>query len=121
MSSKTSHETVRKFKIIVHVTKSHADDVRKAMGDAGGGLVGAYSHCSFSYPGTGRFRPLEGARPHIGSVGQEEIIDEECIEVSFIEENRLKSVLKAMKDAHPYEESAYEIIELFDINSLEEE
>tara|TARA_Y100001001_G_C7946135_1_gene287392 strand:- start:604 stop:963 length:360 start_codon:yes stop_codon:yes gene_type:complete len=118
MSSKTSHESARKFKIIVHVPKSHAEMVRKAMGDAGGGHVGAYSHCSFSYSGTRRFRPLEGANPHIGKVGQEETVEEECIEVSYIDESILKDVVTAMQKAHPYEESAYEIIELFDINTL---
>lgn len=35
-------------KIVVFVPKSHTDIVRKAMGGAGAGKIGNYSHCSYS-------------------------------------------------------------------------
>jgi len=52
-----------KVKIVVFVPKSHTDVVRKAMGDAGAGEIGNYSHCSYSLDGVSRFLPLEGANP----------------------------------------------------------
>lgn len=55
------------LKIVVFVPKSHADVVRQAMGDAGAGRIGLYSHCSYSIDGVGRYKPLEGARPAWGS------------------------------------------------------
>jgi hypothetical protein len=57
-------------KIFTFVPKTHADIVRKAMGDDGAGKIGNYSHCSYSINGVGRYKPLEGAKPAIGEVGK---------------------------------------------------
>lgn len=70
------------IKIVVFVPKTHTDIVRKALGDAGAGKIGNYSHCSYSVDGKGRFLPLVGAKPAIGDVGKyEEVLEEriECI------------------------------------------
>ena len=56
-------------KIVVYVPLTHADAVREAIGQAGGGKLGKYSFCTFTTEGIGRFRPDEGANPHIGQVG----------------------------------------------------
>ena len=53
----------------------------RSLADAGAGRIGDYDHASFSAPGTGRFRPLEGANPAIGAVGQVESVAEERVEV----------------------------------------
>ena len=45
------------------------------------GAIGDYDHCTFSTPGEGRFRPLEGADPTIGAVGSVEVVDEVRVEV----------------------------------------
>ena len=58
-----------KVKIVVFVPETHADAVRQAVGDAGGGKIGNYSHCTFSVKGKGRFLPLSGANPSIGEIG----------------------------------------------------
>ena len=57
-------------KLVVYVPETHADIVRKAMGDAGAGIVGDYKFCSFSVKGIGRFIPLSTAHPTIGSIGK---------------------------------------------------
>src|SRR6188768_506653 len=57
------------YKIVVYVPETHADKLRKAMGNAGAGKIGKYSHCTFTIKGTGRFKPLEGANPTIGEIG----------------------------------------------------
>ncbi len=100
-----------KYKFVVYVPLTHADQVREAIGNVGGGKIGNYSHCSFSSRGQGRFLPLPGAQPYIGGVGTPEIVEEERIEVT-VDEEVLEVVLQAMKSAHPYDEVAYDVYKL---------
>jgi dinuclear metal center YbgI/SA1388 family protein len=100
-------------KLAVYVPVSDADAVRAALADAGAGQIGGYDHASFSTTGRGRFRPLEGANPTIGAVGQIEEVDEERVEV-LVPRARLGPVLAAMLAAHPYEQPAYDVVELAD-------
>ena len=98
-------------KIVVFVPKSHTDIVRQAMGNAGAGKIGNYSHCSYSSEGIGRYKPLEGAKPFIGEVGKLEKVEEERIEC-VCERSKAKEVIKVMKKVHPYEEVAFDIYTL---------
>ncbi len=98
-------------KIVVFVPEANADQVRLALGEAGAGKIGNYSHCSFSSKGTGRFLPGKGANPHIGKVGEIEAVVEERIE-TVCDRAKLGTVLAAMKAAHPYEEVAYDVYAL---------
>lgn len=102
----------RLFKLIVHVPSSHADSVRQAVGEAGGGVLGNYSHCSFSVRGLGRFKPMERAMPHIGRVGEPEVVEEEQVHVSGIGAGVIAAVVAAVRGVHPYEEPLIEVIEL---------
>lgn len=102
---------MKKYKLVVYVPLTHADIVRQALGDAGAGVIGNYSHCSFSVRGVGRFLPLEGASPHIGSVGRPEQVEEERIEMT-VHEDVLEQVITSMKAAHPYDEVAYDVYRL---------
>lgn len=95
-------------KIVVFVPHEHASQVREAMGKAGAGAIGNYSHCSFSSGGTGRFLPGEGTNPFIGSQGRIEEVEEARIE-TILPERLVKKVVTAMLKAHPYEEPAYDI------------
>lgn len=95
------------YKVVVYVPVADADMMRKAIGDAGGGKLSAYSHCSFSTRGVGRFTPLSGAKPAIGEVGKPEKVEEERIEL-VCEDDRLDGVLAAIREAHPYEEPGVE-------------
>lgn len=95
-------------KIVVFVPLTYSDVVRKALGDAGAGEIGKYSHCSFSSRGVGRYKPLDGAKPTIGEVGKYEEAEEERIEV-VCPANKAKEVIAAMKKVHPYEEVAFDI------------
>lgn len=88
--------------------------LREAMGKAGAGKIGNYSYCSFSSKGTGRFRPEDGAKPHIGEVGKFEEVGEERIEVICSRE-KLQDVIKAIKEVHPYDEVALDIYPLENI------
>jgi len=98
-------------KIVVYVPLSHVDQVREAIGQAGGGRLGNYFYCTFSTRGIGRFKPEAGANPHIGSVGQMEAVEEERIEVS-VEDSLVQGVVDAIKKVHPYEEMALDVYNL---------
>lgn len=98
----------KRYKIVVYVPESHSDRLRDAMGIAGAGKIGNYSHCTFTLKGTGRFRPEEGANPTVGEVGKLEVVPEERIE-TVCEGNKLKDVLAAIREVHPYEEPATDV------------
>ncbi|MGJ5037171.1 hypothetical protein ACQR13_23925 [Bradyrhizobium sp. HKCCYLRH3059] len=99
---------MKTYKIVVYVPEAAGDAVRRAMGEAGAGRIGNYDHCSFTAKGVGRFRPLAGANPAVGAVGQLETVEEERIE-TICAEDRLKAVLQAIRAAHPYEEPAIDV------------
>lgn len=98
-------------KIVVMTPLSHSDAIRQAIGDEGGGTIGNYSHCSFSTRGIGRYKPLEGAKPMIGSVGEFVEVEEERIEF-MCDRTVAKDVIEAIKKAHPYEEVAIDVFAL---------
>lgn len=101
-------------KIVVFVPETHTDIVREAMGNAGAGKIGNYTHCTFSSKGIGRFKPEEGAHPHIGEIGKFEEVAEEKIETVCSRE-KLEEVIKAIKEVHPYDEVALDIYSLENI------
>ncbi len=101
-------------KIITAVPVADAERVRRAMGDAGAGAQGNYSHCSGSYLSTCRFTPLQGANPAIGQIGKPEEVQEETIEM-LCHIDKVEEVVAALKKAHPYEEPAIDIIQRIDI------
>ncbi len=105
---------IKKVKVVVTVPLTHADIVRNAMGDAGAGLVGDYTHCSFSSEGKGRFVPQDGANPHIGAIGKQEEVKEDRVEVGVLIE-KVEEVIRAMKAVHPYEEVVYDVYPLLDL------
>lgn len=99
------------YKVMVYVPLSHANEVRDAMSNAGAGHIGNYSHCTFQTEGQGTFKPLEGTNPYTGKINQLEYVEEVKIE-TIVEESTLKSVIHSMKNAHPYEEVAYDLYHL---------
>lgn len=102
-------------KIMVGVPIASADKVRQAMGEAGAGVQGNYKFCSFSFAGTGRFLPTDGARPAIGSVGKAEEVAEETI-ATICHKNLVEKVIAAIKSAHPYEEPAIDIMARLEVD-----
>ena len=98
-------------KLVVFAPLDAADEVRSAITGAGAGHLGDYDSCTFSTPGEGRFRPLEGANPTIGSVGEPETVEEVRIE-SVVPRHLRDRVVAALLAAHPYEEPAYDVVPL---------
>lgn len=101
-------------KLTVFVPADAAAPVRAAIAEAGAGRIGDYEFASFtSAPGEGRFRPLDGANPMIGTVGEIETVQEVRVEAVLARSVRA-AVVRAMLAAHPYEEPAYDVSELAD-------
>ncbi len=95
--------------VVVYVPVTHADAVREALAQAGAGRLGHYDSCSFSVRGTGRFRPLPGANPQTGEIGQIAAVEEERIE-TLCAETLVAEVLAAVRKVHPYEEPAMHVV-----------
>jgi len=85
--------------------------VHAALAAAGAGNIGDYSHCSFATAGTGQFKPLTGAHPTIGEVGRLERVAETRLEM-VLPRSRRAAVVAALRAAHPYEEPAFDVLEL---------
>lgn len=99
------------LKLTVYIPDEALASVKQAMFDAGGGRLGLYSDCSWQVLGTGQFRPLPGSQPYLGSQGQVEVVPEWRVEI-LVQEERLTQVLEALLAHHPYEEPAYDVVEL---------
>lgn len=98
-------------KLVTYVPIQHTEKVRQALFAAGAGAIGNYDHCSFISEGKGSFRGNEHSNPVIGQVGVEEIVEEYKVEVTY-EKHLQGKVLRALFEAHPYEEVAYEVYNL---------
>ncbi len=102
------------FKLNIIVPVTHGDEVREALGKAGAGRQGNYAYCSSSYSSLGRFKPLPGAEPAIGTVGQLEAVAEETIS-TICHRDLIPSVIAAVKAVHPYEEVPIDILPRFEV------
>jgi dinuclear metal center YbgI/SA1388 family protein len=102
-------------KLTTFIPEGHIEEVMHAIHDAGAGQIGNYKNCSFSVKGTGTFKPVEGANPHIGQTNQQEYVSETRVEVIF-QAHLEGQVIQALKRAHPYEEVAYYISQLSNEN-----
>lgn len=93
----------------VYVPEADADRVAEAMWAAGAGAVGDYDRTAFRSRGTGTFRPLTGASPAIGTVGDDELVNEVALQLVASPSAREK-IRAAMREAHPYEEVAHHVV-----------
>jgi hypothetical protein len=103
--------------IVFTVSSADLAPVLQAMGEAGAGVLGEYTFCSFSTAGTGRFLPSDAATPHVGTVGGINAEDEVRVE-TFCARDRAREIVTAIKAAHPYEEPVIYIIPLIDEDTL---
>jgi len=101
-----------RFKLTTFVPPEALEGVLNAIAEAGAGVIGNYSHCSFRVSGTGTFKPMPGAEPYTGKVGELEQVEEFRLEV-LVPECHLNDAISAMTRAHPYEEVAYDVYPLW--------
>ena len=98
----------KNVKLVIFTPVSHADVVRKVLGESGAGKIGNYDFCSFSSKGVGRFQGNENSNPAIGESGNYESVEEERIEV-LVPKAILKEVIEKVRVMHPYEEMAFDV------------
>lgn len=108
---------VKKVKIIVTVPDENSEEVRNAICDEGAGIIGNYTDCTISTKCIGTFKPLDNANPYIGENNKLEFVEEKKLEVRC-DINITKRVLKRLREVHPYEEPAIDIIPLIDEEDL---
>ncbi len=96
--------------MVFYVPVPQTEAVLSALFDAGAGRVGDYDQCAFVSEGRGQFRPLSGANPAIGAIGQLEHVAENRVEITFPRVIR-PLVVSALRAAHSYEEPAFHVLE----------
>lgn len=99
------------LKLVVFVPETHSEQVRTAICGAGAGQIGAYDSCTFGSTGEGTFRGGEGTSPFLGRAGRLERAREVRLE-TILPTGFKSRVLKALFEAHPYEEVAYDLYAL---------
>lgn len=104
---------INKVKIFVTIPVENVDEVRKAICNAGAGIIGEYSYCTTSTKSIGTFIPNESANPYIGEKNKLEFVEEEKLEV-VCSIDKVKEVLTELRAVHPYEEPAIDIVPLID-------
>lgn len=104
---------VNRVKIIVTIPIENVEEVRNAICEVGAGIIGNYTHCSMSTKCIGTFKPNDKANPYIGENNKMEFVEEEKLEV-VCDINNVKSVISKLREVHPYEEPAIDIIPLLD-------
>lgn len=99
------------YKLAFFVPKEQKEDVKEALFAIGVGSYENYDKCSWEVAGTGQFRALLGANPFLGQVGNVETVEEFKVEM-ICKDNLIRKAVQTLKDVHPYEEVAYEVIHL---------
>ena len=102
----------------VHVPPAAAADLKRALFEAGAGAIGDYRECAFSFEGTGEFTPVEGANPTDGAVGAHYTGDEIRVEFVARAADR-RRIVEKLREVHPYEEPAFDVVQMADTSNLE--
>lgn len=99
------------YKLCFYVPESHLEIVKQAMFKTGAGKIGDYDQCCWQVLGQGQFRPLPGSNPFLGSRNELETVAEYRVEM-VCEDAIVAAAVAALREAHPYEEPAYDVIHL---------
>jgi dinuclear metal center YbgI/SA1388 family protein len=103
------HDSEPLDKLVVYVPAADSQRLIDALAAAGAGAIGDYDRCAWTTDGVGTFRPLAGAHPSIGRVGEIEQVAETRVEM-VIPVHRRRAVVEALRATHPYEEPAFDLL-----------
>jgi dinuclear metal center YbgI/SA1388 family protein len=103
-------------KVVVYVPIDDTQKLIDALAAAGAGEVAGYDRAAWTSTGEGTFRPLDGAKPAIGKIGEIEVVPESRVEM-VLPRHRRRAIVEALKAVHPYEEPAFDIFELAALSS----
>ena len=98
-------------KLTVYIPEASLGQVKEELFAAGAGHYAAYDRCCWQVLGQGQFRPLKGSHPAIGEVGQEMQVAEYRVEM-ICEDTLVGAVTAALRAAHPYEEPAFDYVDI---------
>ncbi len=104
---------INRVKIFVTIPLKNVENVRNAICEAGAGVIGNYSYCTSSTKSIGTFKPNDNASPYIGEKNNLEFVEEEKLEIVCDVDN-VKKVISKLREVHPYEEPAIDIVPLID-------
>ena len=99
------------YKLNFFVPSKEKESVKEALFKVGAGKYENYECCSFETLGTGQFKPVDNADPYIGRIGEVERVEEYKVEMICTDEI-IALAVKTLKEAHPYEEVAYEVFKM---------
>lgn len=102
------------FKLCFYVPADHLDLVKQAVFAAGAGRIGHYDQCCWQVEGVGQFRPLPGSQPALGQHHLLETVREFRVEM-VCDQAHIHAAVAALKQAHPYEEPAYDVVEMLNL------
>ena len=102
------------YKLTVFIPDEALDEVKNALFAAGAGQIGNYSHCCWQIKGQGQFKPMAGSHPYLGKQDQLEQVAEWRVEMVVAAE-KIQPVIAALKQAHPYETPAYDVIKTLEV------
>lgn len=105
------------YQLAFYVPISHLEQVKNALFSAGAGRYGHYEQCAWQTLGRGQFKPITGSSPHSGKIDQLSTVDEYKVEMICVEE-RLQAAISALLRSHPYEQPAYSILKMVEIETL---
>jgi dinuclear metal center YbgI/SA1388 family protein len=99
------------YKLVTFVPEKDVQRVADALFEAGAGRIGNYTRCSFQSPGMGTFYGEDGTNPTVGQAGKLERAPEVKVE-TVMPIAWMQKVLAALRKAHPYEEPAFDLVQL---------
>ncbi|HEX3356799.1 MAG TPA: Nif3-like dinuclear metal center hexameric protein, partial [Tepidisphaeraceae bacterium] len=108
---KSSQTASKQYKLVTFVPANAEEKVSESLFAAGAGRIGDYSSCSFRTPGTGTFFGEPGTNPTVGQAGKFEQAEEIRLE-TVVPLNRIDDIIRALKQTHPYEEPAFDLVQL---------
>lgn len=100
------------LKLEIFVPQTHLESVKQALYQVDAGHIGNYDCCLSYSPVMSTWRPLEAADPFIGLIGEISETAEYKIEVT-IYRKALSETLRAVREAHPYEEPVINALPIF--------
>lgn len=110
---------INKVKIFVTIPIENIEEIRNAVCETGAGIIGDYTYCTSSTKSIGTFKPNDSANPYIGEKNKLEFVEEEKLEF-VCDIDKVKVVISRLREVHPYEEPAIDIVPLIDEDNFNE-
>jgi dinuclear metal center YbgI/SA1388 family protein len=105
------------YKLVTYVPDQYLEQVKTELYKANLGIIGNYSHYSFEIKGTSSFKPLDDANPFLGEINKQNIQSETKLEI-LVKENEINKAVELLLSVHPYENVAYDLIQLHNTINL---